>query len=334
MPRKEARRTKKTNGRVATIGPLVSDQSVRELAQVFKILSDETRLQILFYLAQSSHAELHVAELCHRLGQSQPAVSHHLALLRVSGLIESRREGKHNIYYAQSDRFGKLVSVFNAAQGAPTAKATLSARGFDQPVRELTQFFKLLSDETRLRILFFLARSRDAELHVTDLCHRLGQSQPAVSHHLALLRVAGLIESRREGKHNFYCLRTDYFPGLLLKLLDRAEDAPPGKGRVIASEIFKGRVDHIGDGTALVTLFSADGETLVAQWPEQILGKESIGKSDLFELTMTDSGAAVVPSFRRIPREPIPDELWAEIQKIKLAYPELVASDGDGDFES
>ena len=68
------------------------------------------------------------------------------------------------------------------------------------------QVFKLLSDETRLRILFYLALSPDGELHVTDLCNRLGQSQPAVSHHLALLRVSGLIESRREGKHNFYCV--------------------------------------------------------------------------------------------------------------------------------
>ena len=87
--------------------PEVSEQAVRELAQVFKLLSDETRLRILFYLAQNS--ELHVTDLCNRLGQSQPAVSHHLALLRVSGLIESRREGKHNFYSVRTDHFGELL---------------------------------------------------------------------------------------------------------------------------------------------------------------------------------------------------------------------------------
>ena len=46
---------------------------------------------------------------------------------------------------------------------------------------------------------------------MTDFCQRLGQSQPAVSHHLAFLRVSGLIELRREGKHNFYSVRTDHF---------------------------------------------------------------------------------------------------------------------------
>ena len=47
------------------------------------------------------------------------------------------------------------------------------------------------------------------------LCELLDESQPAVSHHLALLRVAGLIERRREGKHNFYGLKTRQFSTLL-----------------------------------------------------------------------------------------------------------------------
>jgi ArsR family transcriptional regulator len=53
------------------------------------------------------------------------------------------------------------------------------------------------------------------ELHVRALCELLHESQPAVSHHLALLRVAGLIERRREGKHNFYGLKTRQFSTLL-----------------------------------------------------------------------------------------------------------------------
>lgn len=79
--------------------------------------------------------------------------------------------------------------------------------------KELVQVFKLLSDETRLRILMYLARA--GELHVTALCDKLQQSQPAVSHHLALLRVAGLIEARRDGKHNFYSVRKQHFHRLM-----------------------------------------------------------------------------------------------------------------------
>jgi ArsR family transcriptional regulator len=80
-------------------------------------------------------------------------------------------------------------------------------------VNNLVKLFKLLSDETRLRILYYLTQR--TELHVRALCELLNESQPAVSHHLALLRVAGLIERRRQGKHNFYGLKTQQFSTLL-----------------------------------------------------------------------------------------------------------------------
>ncbi len=88
--------------------------------------------------------------------------------------------------------------------------------------KNLVQIFKLLSDETRLRILLYLMR--EDELHVTALCDKLGQSQPAVSHHLALLRVAGLIEARRDGKHNFYSVRKNHFHQVISELFENITD--------------------------------------------------------------------------------------------------------------
>lgn len=93
----------------------------------------------------------------------------------------------------------------------------------DRLEKDLVQIFKLLSDETRLRILMYLAR--EGELHVTALCKKLGQSQPAVSHHLALLRVAGLIECRRDGKHNFYSVRRNFFHSVMEQLFESITDA-------------------------------------------------------------------------------------------------------------
>jgi len=108
--------------------------------------------------------------------------------------------------------------------GSSTATATGMPPISEQAVRDLSQVFKLLSDETRLRILLYLAQA--GELHVTDLCGRLSQSQPAVSHHLALLRVSGLIEARRDGKHNFYSVRTNYFGELLVDLFSATGSMP------------------------------------------------------------------------------------------------------------
>lgn len=95
----------------------------------------------------------------------------------------------------------------------------------DQTVKELCQVFKLLADETRLRILCHLVR--EAELNVTELCERLQQSQPAVSHHLALMRVAGIIKARRSGKHNFYSVRQQHFHELIMELLPESGDEKP-----------------------------------------------------------------------------------------------------------
>ena len=92
----------------------------------------------------------------------------------------------------------------------------------NQLEKDLVQIFKLLSDETRLRVLLYLAREK--ELHVTALCDKLGQSQPAVSHHLALLRVAGLIEARRDGKHNFYSVRRLHFHRVMEELFQSITD--------------------------------------------------------------------------------------------------------------
>ena len=83
----------------------------------------------------------------------------------------------------------------------------------DQTITALCQVFALLSDETRLRILLYLAR--DGEVDVTTLCARLHQSQPAVSHHLGLMRLAGIVDFRRDGKHNYYSIRPHLFQQLM-----------------------------------------------------------------------------------------------------------------------
>ena len=93
--------------------PEVSNTVVKDLVKVFKLLSDETRLRILLHLSRTD--ELHVRALCEMLEQSQPAVSHHLALLRAAELIDLRREGKHNFYRLQPRRFQDLLGLLFAA---------------------------------------------------------------------------------------------------------------------------------------------------------------------------------------------------------------------------
>ncbi len=72
-------------------------------------------------------------------------------------------------------------------------------------VNKMSQALKALSDVNRIRILEILATG---EYCVTELVERLQIDQPKVSHHLAILRSAGIIKSRRDGRHINYSVKT------------------------------------------------------------------------------------------------------------------------------
>ena len=68
---------------------------------LFRMLADETRLRVLMLLA--AEGELCVCELTHALGVSQPKISRHLAHLRESGLLLTRRAGVWMYYHIDPD---------------------------------------------------------------------------------------------------------------------------------------------------------------------------------------------------------------------------------------
>lgn len=76
----------------------------------------------------------------------------------------------------------------------------------NRDLQALAQFCHILGDKTRLRIVQTLQKG---ELNVTAVCKALKLPQPTVSRHLAILRMAGLVENRRAGKEIHYSL-SDY----------------------------------------------------------------------------------------------------------------------------
>jgi ArsR family transcriptional regulator, arsenate/arsenite/antimonite-responsive transcriptional repressor len=72
---------------------------------------------------------------------------------------------------------------------------------------EPDQFFKALSDLTRLRMLVLL--SSEGELCVCELTHALDEIQPKISRHLAQLRELGVVLDRRQGQWIYYRLSAD-----------------------------------------------------------------------------------------------------------------------------
>jgi len=102
---KPAVRTAPTNGKA-----LVSEKEIgrsKQIAKNFKVLGDPTRVSIILIL---SKGETNVGAIADNLNQSQPATSHHLALLRHGGFVDCQRAGKH-IYYNLTETGEKLSEI-------------------------------------------------------------------------------------------------------------------------------------------------------------------------------------------------------------------------------
>lgn len=87
----------------------------------------------------------------------------------------------------------------------------------------LLPVFKALSDETRLRILQLL---KDGELCVCDIADTLSMTQPNISFHVSMLKEAGLIKDRKNGRWTHYSLdESDIFTRfVLLGIFERSDD--------------------------------------------------------------------------------------------------------------
>ena len=86
-------------------------------------------------------------------------------------------------------------------------------------------FFKVLSDETRLRILMLLSQK---ELCVCEMCQILNLSQPKISRHLAKMRDLNLIRYQKEGQWTFYYLSIGdpLFSGIIQQLVVNSQSHP------------------------------------------------------------------------------------------------------------
>lgn len=103
---------------------------------------------------------------------------------------------------------------------APLAAAPLDR----EQAGDLAKMFKALGDPVRLRLLSLIT-SADGESCVCDLTAAFDLTGPTISHHLKVLREAGLVDSERRGTWVYYWPRPDNFKQLAA-LLDNSQLAP------------------------------------------------------------------------------------------------------------
>ena len=79
-----------------------------DLAELFKVFGDSTRIRILFVLFEE---EMCVCDISDALNMTQSAISHQLKILKQSKLVKSRREGKSIIYSLDDDHVRSIIAM-------------------------------------------------------------------------------------------------------------------------------------------------------------------------------------------------------------------------------
>ncbi len=112
---------------------VVEEPAAAEIAaavRTLKLLADETRLRIIWNLLHGEHS---VNELARHLDMQPAAVSHHLAKLRLTGVVNTRRDGNRIYYAAHDDHIEALVREalrhVEHLDGQPAHHHTGSVRG-------------------------------------------------------------------------------------------------------------------------------------------------------------------------------------------------------------
>lgn len=89
------------------LGEMPGDETLYDLAELFKVFGDSTRIKILYALFE---AELCVCDISRLLGLTQSAVSHQLRVLKNSRLVRFRRDGKTVFYALADDHVRKIIA--------------------------------------------------------------------------------------------------------------------------------------------------------------------------------------------------------------------------------
>ena len=89
------------------LGEMPDDETLYDLAELFKVFGDSTRIKILYALFE---AELCVCDIAQLLGLTQSAVSHQLRVLKGSRLVKFRKEGKTVFYSLADSHVRKIIA--------------------------------------------------------------------------------------------------------------------------------------------------------------------------------------------------------------------------------
>ncbi|WP_408606857.1 ArsR/SmtB family transcription factor [Catenuloplanes japonicus] len=201
-----------------------------ELAPLFKALGDPVRLRLLSLIA--SAPEVCVCDLTDAFELTGATISHHLRVLRESGMVEVERRGTWAYYRARTGALTVLGNVLGSepapaeggsASSCGTAPTTPAASENQEPLISANpDLIRLMADPLRSRIVRILAAGPAT---TSQLVTDTGAKQPNVSGHLKLLREAGAVVTEPRGRFTYYRLVPGALQSAAMHLVDLAAEA-------------------------------------------------------------------------------------------------------------
>lgn len=85
-----------------------NEEELYDLAELFKVFGDSTRIRILYVLFKE---EVCVCDIAEELGMTQSAISHQLKILKTNRLVKSKRDGKQIIYSLADEHVRTIIAM-------------------------------------------------------------------------------------------------------------------------------------------------------------------------------------------------------------------------------
>lgn len=187
-------------------------QELRSAVLILRSLNHKLRRQMLALFTGSD--KLSVTDVYVRMRLEQSVASQHLASLRRTHIVATSRSGKFIFYALNAPELVRVNILINELSGKSTQNVGVQTD--EAALKTATNLLRAIAHDLRLKLIEFIDKNK--AVNVNKIYNTLKLEQSITSQHLRVLRSAGLVETKREGKYILYTVNYDRIQAILVAI--------------------------------------------------------------------------------------------------------------------